>query len=118
MLRNRSTRSKPHAKPDGRGAAANFKSSPSILSLIKEGTRSCKDGDPAAARSVFCSFIQVLDERAISKTLERSGPEPELPSVASAGREADSEKMKNTCAESVKTLPDKFMRALLILLIS
>lgn len=106
MLRNLSTRSKSHAKPDGRGAAANFKSSPSILSLIKEDTRSCKDGDPAAARSVFCSFIQVLDERAISKTLERSGPEPELPSVA--GREADSDKMKNSCAESVKTLPDKF----------
>lgn len=53
--------------------------------MIKE------DGDPAAARSMFCSSIKVLDERAISEALEswreavpkrsRTG---ELPSVVSA----------------------------------
>lgn len=41
--------------------------------MIKEDTRSCGDGDPAAARSMFCSFIKVLDERAISETLESWG---------------------------------------------
>lgn len=60
--------------PDGRSEAANLKPGRLLQpEMIKEDTRSCGDGDPA--RSTFCSFIKVLDERAISERSRRSGTE-------------------------------------------
>lgn len=89
--------------------------------MIKEDTPSCGDGDPAAARSMFCSFIKVLDERVISETLESSreavpkrSRTGELPSVvsatcAAAGRRKRSRFSKHEKQEVRKCedIPDK-----------